>query len=554
MIIHNLAAKIKLKQEPMYQVLLVGVFMCLFHSQISSQEKQSLSESAYFNWNAIENPQISNDGTWAIYELNPNKGDGSLVILNTTNQKEIRVQRGHKAYFDELTSTLVCLVHHELALMDSLKKKKVKEKDLPGDTLLLWNLMTNQKQSIPDVKSLKTPDKWGGSIAYELRNGGDSIMLNKLPRKPNKDESTFIVQNLEKNAKDTFPYIKSIVFAEEAPIIYLNQNATDSSRMTHVQFLDLKNESRLTVFSGLGKVKNLGCLKDGLKLCCLQDPDTSDHAVAIYDQYIWTYPDTAASLILKGNDPQIPEDWIISEHFQSYFSPDMHYLFLGAAPTPLQKDTTLIPDDVVDLEIWHYQDQALYTEQEVQEKTEKIRSYLLGFNLEKQSVVAVASREKPTIKIHPDLDLAWAIGLDDLSKRMALSWEGRVFKDAFLVSLLDGTQKLIKENITGNPDWSPGGQYIYWYEEPDTTWYVYSIKEKKLINLTENNVLFSDELNDLPDFPNSYGLAGWSKDDEKMYLYDRYDIWEAAPRRWEKHAKADPGSQRPDSISLCPFR
>ena len=86
-------------------------------------------------------------------------------------------------------------------------------------------------------------------------------MLNKLSRKLNKDESTFVVQNLEKNVKDTFHYIKSIILAEEAPIIYLNQNAPDSSRKTYLRYLDLMNEEHLTVFNGLGKVKNLGCTK-----------------------------------------------------------------------------------------------------------------------------------------------------------------------------------------------------------------------------------------------------------------------------------------------------
>ena len=157
----------------------------------------------------------------------------------------------------------------------------------------------------------------------------------------------------------------------------------------------------------------------------------------------------------------------------------MHYLFFGAAPTPLQKDTNLIADEVVDLEIWHYDDQVLYTQQEVQEKSEKTRSYLGSFDLKNLSVVALGSSDMPTIKMHPDLDLEWVIGLDDLSMRMTLSWEGRIYKDLFLVSLTDGSKKLIKDHITGNPDWSPGGHFIYWYEEPDTTWYVYNIEEKR---------------------------------------------------------------------------
>ena len=56
----------------------------------------------------------------------------------------------------------------------------------------------------------------------------------------------------------------------------------------------------------------------------------------------------------------------------------------------------------------------------------------------------------------------------------------------------------------------------------------YNLKTKKYLELTKDKV-FQDELNDVPNFPSSYGFAGWTKNDESIIIYDRYDLWEFDP-------------------------
>ena len=41
--------------------------------------------------------------------------------------------------------------------------------------------------------------------------------------------------------------------------------------------------------------------------------------------------------------------------------------------------------------------------------------------------------------------------------------------------------------------------------------------------------LFYNELSDYPNYPSSYGAAGWTKNDKTILVYDRYDIWEINP-------------------------
>jgi dipeptidyl aminopeptidase/acylaminoacyl peptidase len=40
----------------------------------------------------------------------------------------------------------------------------------------------------------------------------------------------------------------------------------------------------------------------------------------------------------------------------------------------------------------------------------------------------------------------------------------------------------------------------------------------------------ADEEIDMPDFPGAYGAAGWLKNDDALFIYDRYDLWSVDPQ------------------------
>jgi dipeptidyl aminopeptidase/acylaminoacyl peptidase len=41
--------------------------------------------------------------------------------------------------------------------------------------------------------------------------------------------------------------------------------------------------------------------------------------------------------------------------------------------------------------------------------------------------------------------------------------------------------------------------------------------------------MFYNEIDDRPNYPSSYGIAGWTENDASILIYDRYDIWEFNP-------------------------
>lgn len=497
-------------------------------SQIFGQNKIALDEKAYFTWNSIEHRQISDDGQWLFYELVPNKGDKRLVITNTSSFNKQVISRGEQAHLDEAHQMLVCLVKPEESLLDSLKRKKIKEDQMPSDTLMIVNLSNGNRVSIPNVKSFQYPQQWDGWIYYEIDPDPDTSFTNSLPRKLEEKEHVYICHRLADNLRDTLTYVESLLLAEENPTVYLIQNSADSVSTSAILQLNPIDHSSREIFTTTGIIKQLSTSKNGDRLTWLVDADTSQHDLLEYELY---YRDTTqlTKIIARKDEPAFPKNWIISENFQPIFSPENQRIFFGVSPPPLLQDTSLLPNEIVEVEIWNYQDQVLYTQQKVQEKNEKKRTYLFACDLQENAIIPLGTTEIPEVVCHPHLELEWAIGIDNKSMQKYLSWEGRIYKDLYLISLLDGAKKQIKTRISGNPQWSSSGQYIYWYEEPDTTWYAYSIENEKLLNLTSGDRKFSDELNDVPDHPSPYGSAGWSAKDEFVFLYDRYDIWKIDP-------------------------
>ena len=75
---------------------------------------------------------------------------------------------------------------------------------------------------------------------------------------------------------------------------------------------------------------------------------------------------------------------------------------------------------------------------------------------------------------------------------------------------------------------SPKAKYAYGYQRSDSTWVAYGIESGKRVDLTKGEV-FYNELNDTPNHPGPYGIAGWTTNDEFVLIYDRYDIWKFDP-------------------------
>jgi hypothetical protein len=68
---------------------------------------------------------------------------------------------------------------------------------------------------------------------------------------------------------------------------------------------------------------------------------------------------------------------------------------------------------------------------------------------------------------------------------------------------------------------------MVYFNRENGNWYAYDIDKKSTTQLNKGlAVKFTDEEFDMPDYPNSYGLEGFTDKDFSVIIKDRYDLWE----------------------------
>ena len=147
--------------------LLLPLFL-LFIVTVSAQNKKPLTHDVYDGWKSIGERMISNDGRFIVYAVNPQEGDGELVIQNASaNYKKI-IARGYNAVITEDSRFVVFKIKPIFQETRQAKIKKKKADEMTKDTLAVIELGKEEVVKIPRVKSFKSPEKGAGWIAYQV--------------------------------------------------------------------------------------------------------------------------------------------------------------------------------------------------------------------------------------------------------------------------------------------------------------------------------------------------------------------------------------------------
>ncbi|MEA5458622.1 prolyl oligopeptidase family serine peptidase [Arcicella sp. LKC2W] len=503
--------------------------------------KKVLTHDVYDSWKEIPDRMISNDGANVVYTLNPQEGDGRVVIHSLKSTKIDSVQRATDIRLTNDAEFAIFKIKPQLNLVKSMKRLKKKKDDMPKDSLGLYNLKSYSLAKVPNLISYKIPEKAGGWVAYQIEEvkkvdiskKKDSLVKNETKKKVSKKESEengyrLVLKNLQTNANQIFSYVVEYDFTKYGKQLVFSTTGNDSTLFSGVYAYDLQSGNLINILKAKGKFKKITQSEDGQQIAFIADLDTNTKTqIRLPKLYIWKYGDEQAKLVADENQTFAPQSWLVSEHYQPRFSKDGTKLFFGTNPKPIIADTTLLSEEIVNVEVWNWQDKKLQTQQKVTLEEDKKRSYLAVLNVGNLKIVQLGFLEIPTVFLDKEANHNTVLAMSDVPySNQHWDWNGK--KDVYLVNLQDGSRKQIATALQGNPSLSPNAQYITWWSLPDTAWFAYSIKNEKTMKLTDNKtVKFYEEDDDHPDFPPAYGSAGWVDDlkDPMFVVYDNYDAW-----------------------------
>lgn len=503
--------------------------------------KKPITHDVYDGWKEIPDRYISNDGSTIAYPLNPQEGDGKIVFHSLKNTKIDSVHRGFDLRLTYDSEFAIFKIKPQLNVVKSMKRLKKKKEEMPKDSLGIFGLKTHQVSKIPNVLSYEIPDKVGGWVAYQLEDAKkidiskkkDSLAKNEPRKKVSKKESEengyrLIVKNLKKNVDQTFGYVTEYEFSKYGKKLVFSTTGSDSILLSGVYAYDLQSGQLVNIFKSKGKFKKLSISEDGNQIAFIADLDTNTKTqIRSPKLFLWKFGEESAKLIADEKQTFAPAGYYVNEHYQPRFSKDGSKLFFGTNPKVVVADTTLLAEEIVNVEVWNWQDKKLQTQQKVSLEEDKKRSYLAFVNLENLKIVQLGFLEVPNVILEKDANQNTLLATTDVPySNQHWDWGNR--KDVYLINLEDGSRRKIMTSLNGSPVLSPNAQFVTWWSMPDTAWFSYHVKSEKLTKLTNNQIVkYFDEEDDHPDFPSSYGSAGWIDDvkDPMFVVYDRYDAW-----------------------------
>jgi dipeptidyl aminopeptidase/acylaminoacyl peptidase len=551
-------------------------------------QKKPLDHSVYDGWKSAGERSISNDGKYVVYAINPQEGDGVLLVHGIDNGYKKEIPRGYLARFSEDSRYLIFKIRPLFKDTREARIKKKKPDDMPKDSLGIIELGKDSIIKIPRVKTYKTPEKGDGQwIAYHLekalpeppkprpqpdsltqinnlvrmadslarvadsiRNKANEAKLKGLtvlqaPKKENKapvpkpaedpvEEGTeLVLRNLVTGKEWKFKLVNEYVFSKEGNVLLVetSKKNADSLSKASLIWVNTSNGTSDTIFRRFNDAKNYAFDEPGTQLAFVAERDSVAKALTkFYKLYYYKAGNDSAQLRADRNSDGVAKGLTISADYNNQFSKDGKKLFIGLSPIRKPKDTTLVDFETAKLDVWHYNDDFLQPQQLLNVAQELRRSYVSVLHEGDSKLIQLGAEDAENVQLVDEGNADFVLATSTKGNRISAQWDGFAKQSAWIISTKDGSRKKVSDNIRAFYNASPKGKYIVWYDWKARNYFTYHVASGAVTNITKGiKVPLWDEEDDHPDDPPPHGAPAWTENDAALLVYDKYDIWSVDP-------------------------
>jgi dipeptidyl aminopeptidase/acylaminoacyl peptidase len=529
----------------MRRFFLVTVLVAVvFPAMAFAQAKRPLDHASYDIWMSIEDETISDDGRWVLYTLVPQDGDAELRVHSQISNVTYSIPRGRSPQFTADGQFVVTIIKPELELSRQARRENKRSNEQPKDSLAILNLSNGDVFRTERVKSYKLADDAGGWVAYlldETASRGDTTASREEPdstedeaadepKKEKKAGTTLLVRELASGDETDIEHVTEYAFTKNGLRLAYAVSTKDGAD-DGVYVLDVEDANVVALATGEGEYKSPTFDNSGDQIAFLSNRDDYAAEVSAYSLFHWRAGFDEARVLVTEATPAVPGGWWVSDNGNISFSDNGARVFFGTAPRPdPEVEDSLLDEERVKLDIWHWQDPYIQPMQLLQANRERRRTYLSVVVLESGDVVQLATPEVPNVDVGQDGDAAIALGRSELPYRQLTSWDTPDYNDYYLVDVATGDRSLFHEKLHGTMDLSPNGTYAVWWDNQELAWYGRAVDGGQSTNLTASLTYpVHNEDHDWPYRPDAYGSAGWTEGDSEFLVYDRFDIWALDP-------------------------
>jgi dipeptidyl aminopeptidase/acylaminoacyl peptidase len=587
--------------------------LCALVPLTATAQKKPLTQADWDRWRSIQGATLSPDGRWAAYTLSPQVGDGEFVVRATSGSTEYRVPVGWIGRPNNTPGGArgaaagggggggrggagggaaggPFTADGRYALVSAQPPRAEQERAQAqraggrggagggaGATtpswLVLVDLATGTQTRI-EGRNARLPRASGRWMAYapaaDSAARGDSAGAGRGnaaapaaaggrggaagaaaggaarangPRRTL--GSAVVLRDLRDGSEQRLEDVVSYTFDDSAKVLAYVVGARDSTK-DGLFLRDLSTGTTRTVLSGPGNYRGFTFDRAQQQFVFATDKDEWGKAdTAAYVIYHGTLKAGTAAPIVRT--AQLPAGMRLPESGGLGFTRSGTAITLSIAPPP----TPAVPADSLQgkavYDLWHWQDPQLQPAQLLSVARDRAPSYQAIYHLASKQLVRLTSDSLPSVSLSDD----GRVGVANSGVRynVARMW-GDAGTDVYVVDGTTGAATLLAEKISGSASLSPGGKFVQYFHEGH--WYLHQLATKKTLRITERvpQVRFDQETHSVPSTPGAWGIAGWTKDDRRVLIYDRYDVWEFDPLGVQAPVNVTDGAGRAAQVQL----
>src|SRR5690606_30052391 len=323
-------------------------------------------------------------------------------------------------------------------------------------------ISTKEAVNLGAIKNWKSPRLVTSYIAYqqeiEIPTKQDTIKKDLISdssttksvaskKAPAKKETVLVLYNLQ--SKDTVQIWKadSYYFDDNEKYLVYNKKGADkdTTGVAGLYIYDLAKKSEKKISNGKGNYKNISFDDLSQRLVFLADKSPDKAQIKDCKVYHYNWQTDTATVLLDRQSAGVPANWYVSGDGNLNFSADGKKLMLGLAHIPKVKDTTLVEFENAKVDIWHWQEESLMTQQLVNVGRERAKSYEAVYHFNNQRLIPLSDENFGRLFTTATGNEEWAFSSQVTKEnKIASQWSLGNPQDIYLVSIITGNKILIK--------------------------------------------------------------------------------------------------------------
>ena len=520
------------------------ITLLILSTALNAQTKMPVTPKDYGQFETLANPGptggLSPDGKWLAYGINRSNRNNELRIAAIATGTTKVVPFGAEAAFSSDSKWAA----YSTGVSESQEDKLKKDKKPIHKKLGLMNLATGDQSAVDEVDSFAfSPD--GAYLAFRRYAPEKPERKDKTDPADEAEEppagATLIVRQLS-TARDTaFGNVSEFVWQDlpkRGRLLAIAISVEDKTG-NGVQLFDPQTGALRVLDSSPSVFQGLSWRKKSADLAVLKGWADEAHEGANQVVMSWvhlTEPSEAAHVYDPAKDPKFPAGMRVLSSRKPAWELDGGIVFVGMSKwdkkvPSSKKDKDKKEGDEEEqaaVAIWHWRDVEVQPKQKLSAKTDRQKDMLAAWHIDRGQLVQLG--HSLTEQVHPlkHQQVAWVA--DWTAYEMARSI-GRPAADLYLVNEITGDRGKIQEKVLDDYDIesSPSGKYVIFYQAGH--YWTVNVTTHAVVNATKDiNAEFMNRESDRTSKQKPpFGVAGWTKNDAAVILYDKYDMWEVAP-------------------------